>query len=204
MRREYVIAILLAVSAVPLGAALMVAPDYLHLAGYLVPFTFWGGISLAILLIVTAGAIAGRGERSAHSSAISYRSHESRNVLLSEAIWRAHVGRWDDLPDYGNDDTARESFENTTAQVRQFARDGKLPVWGTKRRGSTFDPIPVSFWSTHDIQAGYAINPLVRDTFVYVTEPTEVGQTRFARTQDWSNFMTSRQVVEELWPGGPS
>jgi hypothetical protein len=81
-----------------------------------------------------------------------------------------------------------------------MARDGKLPVWGIEQRRNTFDPIPLGFWSTHDIQAGYVINPLVKDTWVYVTEPTEIGQTRYARTQDWSDFMTSREVVEELWP----
>ncbi len=62
MRRDYLIAILLALAALPAGAALMVAPEYLHLTGIAIPITFWGGIGLAIALIVIAGVVAARGE----------------------------------------------------------------------------------------------------------------------------------------------
>lgn len=182
----------------------MVAPDYLHLTGYFVPLTFWGGLALAATLISFAILIALRGEMSARNSAISPRSHEPRNVPLLDAIWRIHLGRWGDRADYGNDLSARFSFEKTTSNIRQAARDGKLPVWGIRQRGNTFDPIPLDFSSTHDIEAGYVINPQVKDTWVYVKEPTEIGQVRYSRTQDWSNFMTSREVVEELWPEGLS
>jgi hypothetical protein len=47
MRRDYLIAILLAVSAIPLGAAMMIAPEYLHLSGYFVPAT-WGGSPMPV------------------------------------------------------------------------------------------------------------------------------------------------------------
>jgi hypothetical protein len=164
MRRDYLIAILVGFSAFPLGAALMVAPYYLHLTGYLVPLTFWGGLVLAAALIAIAILIASRGERSAHNSTFSPQSHRPRNVLLLDAIWRVHLGKWGDRIDYGNDMDARMSFEKTTGKVRQLARDGKLPVWGIKQRGNTFDPIPLGFWSTHYIEAGYVTNPLVKDT----------------------------------------
>jgi amino acid transporter len=61
MRREYLIAIILAVAALPAGAALMVAPEYLHLTGLAIPATFWGGIAITIILIFTAIAVALRG-----------------------------------------------------------------------------------------------------------------------------------------------
>jgi hypothetical protein len=204
MRRDYIIAILLAVSAVPLGAALMVAPDYLHLTGYFVPVTFWGGMALATALISVAAIVALRGERSG-GLAISPHSHRPRNVPLIDAIWRAHLGRWADRIDYGNDDASEASFQKTVDAIRQMARDGKLPIWGTRRKGNDsniYNPIPLSFWSTHDIETNYVINPLVKDTWVYVTEPTDIWQVRYARTWDWTNFMTSREVVEELWPKG--
>jgi hypothetical protein len=65
MRRDYLIAILLAVAAFPAGASLMVAPVYLHLIGWQIPATFWGGIGLASLLIIAAIIVALRGEKQA-------------------------------------------------------------------------------------------------------------------------------------------
>jgi hypothetical protein len=62
MRRDYLIAIMLAVSAFPMGAALMVAPGYLNLSGSAIPLTFWGGIGLTLALICAAAIVALRGE----------------------------------------------------------------------------------------------------------------------------------------------
>jgi hypothetical protein len=203
MRRDYLIAILLALSAVPLGAAMMAAPDYLHLTGYSVALTFWGGIALASALLLFAAFVALRGGKDHENPSVSPHSHAPRDAPLIDAIWRAHLGRWGDRVDYGTEWEAKAPFYKTVAAVRQMARDGKLPVWGTRReRGAPFEPIPLSFWSTHDIEAGYVIMPLVKDTWVYVTEPTKIGQVRNAKTFDWENFMTSREVVERLWPEG--
>lgn len=196
MRRDYLIAILLAVAAIPLGAAMMAAPDYLHLSGYLVPLTFWGGIALGSTLILAAALIALHGERTSENWAVSPYSNAPRDVPLIDAIWRAYLGRWDDRVKGANG----ESFQKTVSGVRQMARDGHLPVWGTKAKDSPFEPIPLSFWGTHDIEATYVINPLVKDVWVYVTEPTKIGEMRNARARDWSNFMTSRGIVEKLWP----
>jgi hypothetical protein len=62
MRRDYLIAIIFALAALPSGAALMVAPEYLHLSGVAIPITFWGGIALAVVLICAAAIVALRGE----------------------------------------------------------------------------------------------------------------------------------------------
>jgi hypothetical protein len=62
MRRDYLIALLLAVAAIPAGAALMVAPQYLNLTGAAIPLTFWGGITLTVALILIAAVIALRTE----------------------------------------------------------------------------------------------------------------------------------------------
>ena len=62
MRVDFKIAIILALAALPAGAALMVAPEYLHLSGIAVPLTFWSGIALTVVLIVIAIIIALRAE----------------------------------------------------------------------------------------------------------------------------------------------
>ncbi|MEA2921961.1 MAG: hypothetical protein QOF07_1924, partial [Bradyrhizobium sp.] len=62
MRRDFQIAIVLAVAAIPAGVALMAAPEYLHLTGRSLALTFWGGIVLTVLLIVAAVILALRGE----------------------------------------------------------------------------------------------------------------------------------------------
>ena len=133
MRHQDLIAIMLAVSAILSGAAFMVAPEYLHLPRYIVPLTFWGGISLALALIFLAAAIARRGEISWSNLAVSPRSNAPRNVPLIDAVWRAHLGRWNERANYGDDWRKKAPFHKTCAAIRQNALDGKLPVWGTNR-----------------------------------------------------------------------
>ena len=62
MRRDFQIAIILAIAAIPAGIALMAAPEYLHLTGTSLALTFWGGIVLTVLFIVAAVILALRGE----------------------------------------------------------------------------------------------------------------------------------------------
>jgi hypothetical protein len=62
MRRDYLIAILLAVGALASGPTLMVAPEYLHIPEPIIPIVFWGGLGLTIVLTLAAIAIALRGE----------------------------------------------------------------------------------------------------------------------------------------------
>ena len=65
MRRDFLIAIILGLATIPFGAAMMVAPEYLHLKDTALALTFWGGASLSTLLIVVAVGAALRGD--AHS-----------------------------------------------------------------------------------------------------------------------------------------
>lgn len=62
MRRDYLLAIILMVAAIPGGAALMAAPEYLHLTSTPLALTFWGGVLLTLLLLFLAMAVALRGE----------------------------------------------------------------------------------------------------------------------------------------------
>jgi hypothetical protein len=85
MRRDYLIAIILALSALPAGVALMVAPEYLHLSGAAIPLVFWGGIAVTLALIVAAAFIALHGagvgrERGMTASDIGY------NAAIAAAV----------------------------------------------------------------------------------------------------------------------
>jgi hypothetical protein len=65
MRKDFLISLLCAISAVPLGLAMSVAPDYFRaLKAYPGTF-FWSGIGLTAFLLVLAAIIAIRGERAA-------------------------------------------------------------------------------------------------------------------------------------------
>jgi hypothetical protein len=92
MRRDYLIAIILAVAAFPAGAALMVAPEYHHLTGVAVPLTFWGGTGLFSALILLAAIIAWRGREK--PPALSRYREFPRDTPLLDAIWRVYMGEW--------------------------------------------------------------------------------------------------------------
>jgi hypothetical protein len=77
MRKDFQIAILLALAAIPAGVALMAAPEYVGvLKEYPAPF-FWVGLILAVGLIGAAIVIALRGEASEPRS-----GHRRRMIAL--------------------------------------------------------------------------------------------------------------------------
>jgi hypothetical protein len=81
MRKDFQIAILLALAAIPAGVALMAAPEYIGvLKEYPAPF-FWGGLILAVGLIGAAIVIALRGEASEPRS-----GHRRRMIALVSMI----------------------------------------------------------------------------------------------------------------------
>jgi hypothetical protein len=127
-----------------------------------------------------------------------------RDVSLIDAIWRAHLGRWNDRIAYLRDDwKSAGPFHQVTSDIRQKAFEGLLPIWGTRPRSNLYEPIPPEFWRNHDIQASYVILPRATDTWVYVTHPLVIGEVPNARTNAWENFMTNREVIEQLWPAKP-
>jgi hypothetical protein len=64
MRKDYVIAILLAIAAIPAGAALMAAPlKFEHLQPWVIDSCFYGGIGLTLVLIASAVFVAVHGEK---------------------------------------------------------------------------------------------------------------------------------------------
>ena len=121
-----------------------------------------------------------------------------RDVWLADAIWRAHLGKWGrpdrDLSGPGVGlDAAQMLHDIIVGEVRQFAFEGKLPVWG-KRRGSTlWESVPKEFWK--DNRVNYLT--IIRDDPALILIE---GIPRHERNDEWQELMTSWQSVEYLWP----
>jgi hypothetical protein len=126
-----------------------------------------------------------------------------RDVSLLDAIWRAHLGRWEAREVYPLENwEAKKPFYDLTDVIRQMAFEGQLPIWAKRRSSSLFEIVPPEFWRNHDLEAGYCILPQVPDTWVKVTHPLKIGEVPNARTMVWEDFMTSKEAVEKLWPKG--
>jgi hypothetical protein len=75
-----------------------------------------------------------------------------RDTPLRQAVFYAVHGRWlaeheHALSEDGQGDKAVEII----TEIRQFARDNIVTVWGKKWNNSTWDPIPADYWSSHQI-----------------------------------------------------
>jgi MFS family permease len=129
MRRDYLIAIILALAAIPVGVVLMVAPEYLHLTGSEIPVAFWSGIGLSTLLIGSAVAVALNGEAGAPRQ-----GHRARMIAIIGmvvfgagfilcAIWffsqRPMVSAQEQNPDHATLEVA------TGGEI--FAKDAEFP-----------------------------------------------------------------------------
>jgi hypothetical protein len=139
MRRDYLIAILLAVAAFPAGATLMVAPEYLHLTGVAVPLTFWGGIGLTAILILIAAAIAWRAKpqeapKGKDRPAVSPYCNTPHDISLLDALWRVYMRIWGERKkvEMGDDPNANPETSNLRRYATIF---GKRHLKGRCRLG---------------------------------------------------------------------
>jgi hypothetical protein len=125
----------------------------------------------------------------------------TRNVSLLDALWRAHLRKWNARETYPFDNwKAKEPFYAIGEEIRQKAFEGLLPIWARRPSSNLFESVPPEFWRNHDLEPGYCILPEVTDCWVKVTHPLLVGEVPHARTAIWTDFMTSREAVEALWP----
>ncbi|MBR0779142.1 hypothetical protein JQ625_30340 [Bradyrhizobium diazoefficiens] len=129
-----------------------------------------------------------------------------KDATLLEAIWRVTLGKWGERREYAEKDLeAMKPFWNATIEIRQRAFEGKLPIWA-KRRGrpnsTLFEIVPPQFWLNHEINEAYC-RKSPDDVWVHVTHPLVVGEVPHARTNVWTDFVTSRAAIEKLWPGSP-
>src|ERR1700728_3260026 len=175
MRRDYLIAIILAVAGIPAGVTLMGAPDYLHLTGVAVPLTFWSGIGLTVALILAAAAIAWRGRaEQAKSPAISPLSNLPRDIALLDAIWRIFMGAWGERRKVWDGDDPNNcpdftKFYLICDDIRQKAFDGTLPIWAPRAISQLFEPLPLEFWINRRLLPNIMMSPDWNETWVVFT-----------------------------------
>ena len=74
------------------------------------------------------------------------------DVWLKDAVFYAVRGRW--LTEAESAFTEEGQFERASQvaqEVRQFARDGRLAIFGKEWENSTFDPISHDYWASNQI-----------------------------------------------------
>lgn len=122
----------------------------------------------------------------------------TRDVWLSDAIWRAFSGKWErpviDLagPGIGLAESQR-LHDLITQQIRQLCFEGKLPVWGKPRGSNLWQLVPTAFWKDH----------LINYLTIIHTDPEKMlieSERDYRTADDWQELMTSRTAVEKLWP----
>ena len=126
----------------------------------------------------------------------------TNDVTLLEAIWRVTLGKWDVRLEYADNDwEAMKPFWNAVIEIRQRAFEGKLPIWAKRKRppSTLFELVPPQFWINHEINESYC-QKSPDDVWVQVTHPLVVGEVPRARTNLWTDFMTSKAAIEKLWP----
>jgi hypothetical protein len=124
------------------------------------------------------------------------------DVWLRDAIWRAYIGIWY-VPPEGLGQNISESEKQRFAMLiirefRQLAFDGKLPIWGRRKNSTIWQEVPQGFWSDNQIDyiriaAGDAPDQVMAKADNPWKKPDTSG--------DWHHFMTSKVVIERLYPG---
>ena len=121
------------------------------------------------------------------------------DVWLFDAVCRAYLGKWETLPfEFFTTKQKKEDVDRLgdiiNNQIRQFAHDGKLPLWG-KRSSGLWQRIPDEYW----INYGVDYMSFLKGEH----DPKELKT--FAKTYQvfeeiWTELKTNRAKVEELWP----
>jgi hypothetical protein len=133
--------------------------------------------------------------------AVVFDPNWTRDIFLGEALWYAYSRNWSGWLRLGERDA--ELFHYVTVELRQYAFEGLLPIWGTRPKSNLYELVPREFWRNHDIASGYSVSCAIPEVFVYVTRQLNLGEVQNARTNAWTSFMTSRDAMEKLWPPRP-
>jgi hypothetical protein len=123
-----------------------------------------------------------------------------RDVWLLDAVWRAFSGKWTVRSRRGNNKDLNavemQRFYDLVARIfRQRAFDGKLPIWAKSARSDLWLEVPREYWRNHQIDYLTVIDTDIPENVTVEPERHEDSQ-----ASDWRHFMTSRAVVESLWP----
>jgi hypothetical protein len=125
------------------------------------------------------------------------------DVWLSDAMWRAFLGFWGNIPNDGVlsfkiTESEKQRFAMLIiGEFRQRAFDGELPVWGRRKDSSILEPVPRNFWASNQI------DHIAVATASHPDEVKACAQNPLAKPDtsgDWHYFMTSKAVIEQLYP----
>lgn len=130
------------------------------------------------------------------NSAVLSVSPVVRDVWLLNAIHYVAFGSWQ-LKEWESLSGNIGKLSDASDKIRQRARDGDLPIWGSRSGSQVLNPIDAEFWAYHGIEW---FSLLKGETEELTTELKEVGYRSLVERQ--VRLMTSRTKVEELWPSG--
>ncbi len=125
--------------------------------------------------------------RSSISAAIT------RDVWLSNALWRVAIGRWarPDLEGQPTDAKTRAHLELAAIRIRQAARERAIPIWHLHQKIGLYKPTPQSLWDRAELDLQTVIGRAPPDMkYVYRDSANKVVLVPDPR------FMTSQKAVE--------
>jgi hypothetical protein len=116
-----------------------------------------------------------------------------REIWLQDAVCRAIYGHWPtDDEQIFNQEGDVERVENVVRQMREFAGDGRLLIWGKSDAQRLFEQIPKSYWMDHKIE------------FLHLFGSAENVRTEKATHSAnqiiFKSLMVCKSQIEALWP----
>ncbi|MBV8755385.1 MAG: hypothetical protein JO328_21235 [Hyphomicrobiales bacterium] len=119
-----------------------------------------------------------------------------RDVWLFDAICRMYLGKWERISSMGNRreldvDTRNALYELVARDIRQFAFEGRLPIWGKFAPLALWHRTDSEFWEYHGVDwSSFLLN-----------DPKKLRVTKYMlkhQSTVMSQLMTSRVKVDEL------
>lgn len=118
----------------------------------------------------------------------------SRDMPILDAIYYAAFGETDPDIDALRAAEHVNSIGRAIEELRQYARDGELQVWGRKSRTAPYELIPKEYWSKYSID----FLGILRESEEISTDLSEaIIPTTDAK---YISLMTCQTKVRELWP----
>lgn len=115
-----------------------------------------------------------------------------RDTVLADALAYAVTARFDRKSLFENEAGAITQVGGALKKFEQYARDGKLHVWGKLEDWSVFDPIPPEYWSNHSVNFLDLLRGIANIERDGSPEP------------HYRDIRVSRAEIERLWPKGGS
>ena len=170
------------------------------------PWYWWALIALCMLIVflfegsyrVTRSLIAD----ASPSLARKYRTDDvkpTRDVWLTEAIWRAYLGKWvvpaGGLVGMDRGEGEKKIFSDIVSRFRQLAFDGDLPIWAKTKQSDIWDCVDAKFWKEYKID--YAI--VSEDGLIVEKESKPPWKKN--EPIPYRHFMTSKAAIESIYSG---